>query len=74
MAIRWRINELLEKKGWSGYELAHRADMTPSAIYKLQKKGNVKEIDTVTLQRLARAFNVKNPFRLLEYLPDQPDR
>jgi transcriptional regulator with XRE-family HTH domain len=68
MAIRWRITELREKKGWTSYRLAKVAGLEPSTVYKLEKKGDLTEIDTVTLEKLAAALgHTADPFELLQH-------
>lgn len=68
MPIRWRLQELLDQREWTAYRLAKEAGLTPSAVYKLLKKGDVRHVDVATLEALAKAFGVR-PWRLLEYEP-----
>lgn len=68
MPIQWRIAELLRQRKWTGYRLAKKAGLTPSAVYKLMKKGELTEIDVATLEKLAAAFDLP-PFKLLEHTP-----
>lgn len=58
MALQWRIDELLAERNWTAYALAKKAGLTPSAVYKLLKKGNLRHIDVDTWERLAIAFDV----------------
>jgi len=66
MAIRWRIQEMLDAKGWTAYRLAKEAGLTPSAVYKLLKKGDLRHVDADTLEALAAAFRCP-PWELLTY-------
>jgi DNA-binding Xre family transcriptional regulator len=65
MAIRWKLDAAMARKGWTAYRLAKETGLTASAIYKLQKKGDIRYIDVATLEKLASALGVK-PFALLE--------
>lgn len=68
MSIRWRIAELLKARDWTAYRLAQEAGLTPSAVYKLLKKGDIRHIDVATLEKLARALEVP-PLELLQHHP-----
>lgn len=63
--IRWKIAELLEKRGWKAYRLAQEAKLTVPAAYRLAKGDAVRRIDTATLERLCDVFNVE-PAALIE--------
>lgn len=58
MPLFWSLDAALKKKGWSRYRLAQETGLTASAIYKLEKKGELTEIDTDTWERLALALEV----------------
>lgn len=65
--IRWRLPELLEKRGWTAYRLAAEAELTVPAAYRLAKAGRVPQrLDMETLDTLCRVLRVK-PGQLLTY-------
>jgi DNA-binding Xre family transcriptional regulator len=69
--IRYRVAELLEKKGWTRYRLAKEMGLTEPAVYRLAEPNRaVTRIDGRTLEKLCQAFKVQ-PGELLEWVPDK---
>lgn len=68
--IRWRIPELLEERGWTGYTLAGKTGLTVPATYRLAKGGPLGRVDARTLEAMCDAFGVE-PGDLLERIPDK---
>lgn len=66
--IRWRIPELLHKRGWTAYRLASESGLTVPAAYRLAKGDPVQRIDTITLEKLCELFCVE-PGELIERVP-----
>jgi DNA-binding Xre family transcriptional regulator len=65
--IRWRLPELLEKRGWTAYRLAQETGLTVPAAYRLAKEGReLQRLDMETLDTLCRVLRVK-PGQLLTY-------
>lgn len=68
MTIRWRLADELEERGITAYRLAMDAGVTPSAVYKILKKGDaLRHVDVATLEALATALGV-TPLSLLEHV------
>lgn len=69
--IRFRVDELLEERGWTRYKLAQLTGITEPAIYRLAVPGRaVTRIDARTLEKLCRAFDV-TPGEVIELVPDR---
>ena len=68
--IRWRLQELLAARGWTGYKLAGETGLTVPATYRLLRGGPVGRIDAKTLEAMCTAFDVE-PGDLLECVPDK---
>lgn len=71
MPFRWHFTELRKAQGLTAYALAKKAGLEPSTVYKLEKKGDLTEIDTATLEKLARALGVEDPRTLLQHRWDR---
>jgi DNA-binding Xre family transcriptional regulator len=70
--IRFRIDDLLQARGWTRYRLAKEIRMTEPAVYRLSAPGHVvRRIDAHTLEKLCVAFGVQ-PGALLEHVPTSP--
>ncbi len=69
--VRFRLAEILEKRGWTAYRLAQEADLTVPAAYRLADPSHrVQRLDMTTLDTLCRVLGVQ-PGELLEYTPDR---
>lgn len=73
MPIRFMLDELLDAREMSGYALAQRTKMTPSAIYKLREKKYVDRLNGDTLEKLCEALEC-TPADLLVYEPPKKKR
>ena len=73
MPIRFRLAEVMDAKGITGYALAQRTGMTPSAIYKLARQSHMQRLNGETLARLCDALEC-TPGELLEYEPAKKKR
>jgi putative transcriptional regulator len=72
--VRWRIGELLKRRGWTAYRLAQQAGLTVPAVYRLAKQNaQMGRVEGDTLDRLCNALDVQ-PGELLEHVPDKPKR
>ena len=67
--IRLRVREVAEKQGLNMAKLARRADLDNNTVRKIWHDP-MKEISTVTLDKIARALGV-NASELIETLPDE---
>jgi putative transcriptional regulator len=70
--IRFRLNKLLEKRGWSAYRLAKESGMHPNVLSKYVNN-QVKAISLETLDLICRTLACR-PGDLIEYLPDHKAR
>ena len=69
--IRWKIDRILEKKGWTPHRLATVVGLTPPVAYRLVKPGaKAQRVDASTLSSLCKAFDCQ-PGALLEYVPSR---
>jgi putative transcriptional regulator len=69
--IRWKIDKILEKKGWTPHRLATVVGLTPPVAYRLVKPGaKAQRVDASTLSSLCKAFDCQ-PGALLEYIPSR---
>ena len=68
--IRFRLGEILERRGWTPYRLARVTGLTVPTAYRLadpdQRFGR---FSADTLERLCRALDVQ-PGDLLEWVPE----
>lgn len=72
--VRWKIAELLKRRGWTAYRLAQETGLTVPAVYRLAKQNaQMGRVEGNTLDRLCEAFRVQ-PGELLEHIPDKPKR
>jgi putative transcriptional regulator len=72
--VRWKISELLKKRGWTAYRLAIETGLTVPAVYRLAKQSaQMGRVQGTTLDRLCEALQVQ-PGELLEHIPDKPSR
>lgn len=71
--IRFRLDEILNEKGWTPYRLAQETGLTVPTAYRLadprQRFGRFR---TDTLDRLCRALGVQ-PGDLLEWVPGEQE-
>ncbi len=68
MAIRLRLPELLEDRGWTGYMLsvATRGKISMSTVYRWTRaRGRIKTLDTGLLDALCEAMGAE-PGEVLE--------
>ncbi len=56
MDVNERLKRLLERHGWSMYELAKRANLADSTIANIYKRNTVPSI--VTLEAICKAFGI----------------
>ncbi len=74
--VRYRLLELLEKRGWSRYRFAQELvelGMTETTVYELtrpERKGEFRRIEHDTLDRICTVLNVQ-PGEFLEWTPDK---
>lgn len=67
--VRWKIHELLKKRGWTAYRLAQETGLTIPAVYRLAKqRAQMGRVEGSTLDRLCNALDVQ-PGELLEHVP-----
>lgn len=72
--MRWKISELLEKRGWTAYRLAQETGITVPAVYRLAKQqAQMGRVEGDTLDRLCAALDCQ-PGDLLEYMPERKGR
>ena len=71
--IRFRLSEILSKKGWTPYRLSQVTGLTPPTAYRLaDPEMRFGRFTADTLERLCRALEVQ-PGDLLEWVPDERD-
>jgi putative transcriptional regulator len=69
--IRFRLSEVLERKGWTPYRLAQETGLTVPTAYRLaDPELRFGRFTTDTLDRLCDALEVQ-PGELLEWVPDE---
>lgn len=56
MDVNERLKRLLERHGWTMYELAKRADLADSTIANIYRRNTVPSI--VTLEAICKAFGI----------------
>lgn len=66
--IQFRLDRLLEKRGWTAYRLAKSSGIHPSVLSKYVNN-QVREISLDTLNALCEALNCRAG-DLIEYVPD----
>ena len=72
--IRFRLAELLKRRGWTPYRLSQMSGLTAPTAYRLADPSlRFGRFTTDTLDRLCRALDVQ-PGELLERVPDQKKR
>jgi putative transcriptional regulator len=72
--VRWKIAEMLKRKGWTAYRLAMETGITLPATYRLAKdRAQMGRVEGRTLDKLCAAFECQ-PGDLLEHVPDKPKR
>lgn len=72
--MRWKISELLKKRGWTAYRLAQETGITVPAVYRLAKQhAQMGRVEGDTLDRLCAALDCQ-PGDLLEYVPEKKGR
>jgi DNA-binding Xre family transcriptional regulator len=57
MAVKWRVDELVERRGWSARELAERAGLDVKTVRAIMT-GRATRVDLETIGRLADALGV----------------
>ena len=71
--IRFRLAEVLKRKGWTPYRLSQATGLTVPTAYRLADPGlRFGRFTTDTLDRLCRALDVQ-PGDLLEWVPEERD-
>jgi DNA-binding Xre family transcriptional regulator len=72
--IRFRLAEVLKRKGWTPYRLSLETGLTVPTAYRLADPGQrFGRYTTDTLDRLCQALDVQ-PGELLEWVAETPDR
>lgn len=66
--IRFRLDKLLEKRGWTAYRLAKESGIHPSVLSKYVNN-EVRQISLDTLNALCEALTCRAG-DLIEYMPD----
>jgi putative transcriptional regulator len=68
--IRFRLAEVLKRKGWTPYRLSHETGLTVPTAYRLADPSQrFGRYTTDTLDRLCQALDVQ-PGELLEWVPE----
>jgi len=57
MVVRWRVDELVERRGWSARQLAERAGLDVKTVRAIVT-GRATRVDLETIGRLADALGV----------------
>lgn len=74
--MAWNIAERVEQcrtdKGWTRAELARRARLNPTHLWKIIE-GQRPRVEAETVKRLARAFGVTTDYLLGMDLPDDDE-
>ena len=70
--IQFRLDKLLEKRGWTAYRLAKESGIHPSVLSKYVNN-QVREISLETLNALCEALNCRAG-DLIEYVPDRKQK
>lgn len=61
----------MRKRGWANaYQLAEGAGIGYPTAWRIVSDKPVQRVDADTLRNLGRAFGVKNPLHLLEYVDE----
>jgi putative transcriptional regulator len=68
--IRFRINDVLDRRDWTAYRLALESGLNHSVIWKIQS-GKARRVDVNTLNRLCEVLQC-TVGELIEYVPDKP--
>jgi putative transcriptional regulator len=72
--IRFRLAEVLKRKGWTPYRLSQATGLTVPTAYRLADPGlRFGRFTTDTLDRLCAALEVQ-PGELLEWVPGGQDK
>jgi transcriptional regulator with XRE-family HTH domain len=66
--LRVRLAALRKSTGWTIDELADQSGVSRATIIRLEQERTTR-IDFDTLEKLAKAFNVKEPGSLIERIP-----
>ena len=67
--IKFRLDELLEKRGWTAYQLAKESGIHPSVLSKYVNN-QVKAVSLETLELICSTLGCR-PGDLIDYVPDQ---
>ena len=70
--IMFRLDGLLEKRGWTAYRLAKESGIHPSVLSKYVNN-QVREVSLDTLNKLCEALSCRAG-DLIEYVPDGPQK
>jgi len=71
--IRFRLSEILTRKGWTPYRLSQVTGLTAPTTYRLaDPELRFGRFTADTLDRLCRALDVQ-PGDLLEWVPDKKE-
>lgn len=68
--IVFRLDNLLEKRGWSDYRFAQESGLHPNVIGKYRRNG-VKRPDLAVLDRMCASLDCTTG-ELMEYVSDAP--
>jgi putative transcriptional regulator len=72
--IRFRLADVLKRKGWTPYRLSQVTGLTVPTAYRLaDAELRFGRFTTDTLDRLCRALEVQ-PGDLLEWVPEEQDK
>jgi DNA-binding Xre family transcriptional regulator len=72
--IRFRLVDVLKRKGWTPYRLSQETGLTVPTAYRLADPAlQFGRFTTDTLDRLCRALDVQ-PGDMLEWVPAEQDR
>jgi transcriptional regulator with XRE-family HTH domain len=70
MPIYWNVKERAATKGWSNaHQLAKAVGLSYPVAWRILQDEPVGRVDAETLEALARAFDLKTPWPLLDYRP-----
>lgn len=66
--IKWRLSEIIAKRGISGKDLADKIKVHPNTVSRLRNSPEMPSIDGDLLDKLCNALNCF-PVDLIEYIP-----
>ena len=68
--VKWKVREMLSRKGMSQKALATKAGLTESQVSNIVN-GKYRRVDFGTLASLCLAFGGVSVGRIVEFVPDQ---